>query len=77
MQCAVIAIKISVYVLHWIYSAVGCPHGNIRLSGGSTSLNGRVEVCVNGNWGTVCDDFWGTVDANVSSRQLGFSGSGK
>ena len=53
-----------------------CTYGDIRLQDGQTPLEGRVEICVNNQWGTVCDDFWDSTDANVACRQLGFSPTG-
>lgn len=58
-------------------TSVECTHGSIRLIGGTSIMEGRVEVCVSGVWGTVCDDFWSATDANVACRQLEFSNSGK
>ncbi len=54
-----------------------CDDGQIRLSGGSTELEGRVEICFNETWGTVCDVFWSSNDANVVCSELGFSRFGK
>ena len=68
-------VKFGVLIL--LITFAGCTHGTVRVVGGTSFLEGRVEVCVNGLWGTVCSDGWTAVDANVACRQLGYSGSGK
>ena len=54
--------------------------GDVRILDGNASNEGRLEVCADlpGDgegpvWGTVCDDYWTTRDANVACRQLGYT----
>ena len=62
-----------VIIIHFVTACTSAEQGNIRLANGTTPYDGRVEVCENGQWGTVCDDGWAENDAGVACRQLGFS----
>ncbi len=57
--------------------SLGCTEGDVRLADrNSDALQGRVEVCMNNMWGTVCDNGWSSTDARVVCRQLGYSVAG-
>lgn len=49
-----------------------CTNGSVRLVDGNNTNEGRVEVCKNSVWGTICNGFggWGTAEARVVCRHL-------
>ena len=55
----------------------GCSEGDVRLMNGSHDWIGRVEVCVKGTWGSICGEYFDTIDAKVVCRQLGLQEEGK
>ena len=53
--------------------AAVCVEDELRLADGGADFRGRVEICRNEMWGTVCNEMWSASDANVVCRQLGYS----
>ena len=47
-----------------------CTNGLIRLVDGNDEFEGRLEMCVSGQWGTVCDEGFGQIDAEKACAQL-------
>ena len=45
----------------------------MRLSGSSVKYAGRIEICVEKIWTSLCDDSWDFRDALVVCRELGYS----
>ena len=50
--------------------------GDIRLIDGPNPLEGRVEICLNRAWGTVCNNSFSLSDAEVVCTQLGYRFNG-
>ena len=59
-----------------IFSYVVCSDGDLRLVSGNVVNEGRVEICLNNVWGTICDDSFSNVDAEVVCRKLNYSTEG-
>ena len=55
------------------FAGSNCTYGDVRLVNGRNQYEGRVEVCINNQWGTVCDNSWSATDATTVCKQLEYA----
>ena len=53
-----------------------CEEGAVQLADGIIDQEGRVEVCHDGVWGSICDEGWDKTDAHIICQQLGYAETG-
>jgi deleted-in-malignant-brain-tumors protein 1 len=66
--------KCSVSMAIRCYQPGVCNEGDVRLADGAIPQRGRVEICKNGVWGTICDQGWDNSDAFSLCKGLGYYG---
>ena len=54
-----------------------CEEGAVRMVDGIIEREGRVEICKNGVWGSVCDQSWDKTDAHIVCQEMGYPELGK
>uniref|UniRef100_K1PUY0 Deleted in malignant brain tumors 1 protein n=1 Tax=Magallana gigas TaxID=29159 RepID=K1PUY0_MAGGI len=67
---------------HEVFASTNCSHDNdagvsclsVRLFGGRNVMEGRVEIFMRNEWGTICDTLWDSKDGSVVCRSLGYEG---
>ena len=73
LQCGFVIQIHEITLINPLVPDFSCEDGEVRLVGGSMENEGRVEICFNNQFGTICDDAWDRRDAAVICNQLGFS----
>ena len=61
-----------ILLLVHVITTVSCNSNEVHLVNGSGPDDGRVEVCIQGEWSTVNDRNWDRNDAQVVCRELGY-----
>lgn len=66
------------YYMHvFIAPSIPCEEGSTRLVDGYLEQEGRLEICINGIWSTICDTGFEAQDALVACSTLGHDIAGR
>ena len=65
-----------VYIVYYLDQS-NCTDGDVRLIDGYIKQEGRIEVCINQVWGSICNKGWDKTDAHIVCQQLGYPEQGK
>lgn len=72
LHCKVIAGIYNFDTMKYLHFVIAtCTNGDLFLIDGWSEIEGRLEICYNNQWGTVCDDHWTHGSTEVACRQLG------
>ena len=63
--------------MYFVYLPSVCTPGSIRLMDGNSTQEGRVEICYNETYNSICDDRWDELEAAVVCRQLNYTEQGE
>ena len=64
-------------LLYCLSVVQNCNNGEVRLAGGPHPSEGQVEICYQGRWGSICRSGWGSNEAAIVCRQLGYQSESK
>lgn len=57
-----------------MFIAPECNENEVRLAGGWTRYSGRVEMCLEGMWRSVCYEVWSYIESNIVCKELNYDG---
>lgn len=66
---------LSTNMIYLFLIALPCADWDIRLVDGFSSNEGTLEICKDGSWNTICSSWFGTQEAYVACRELGYGSS--
>ena len=69
-------ILLSFLITYFLKASANCDDGQVRLVDGAVNGEGRLEVCYNNVWGSVCGTNFDVTDAYVVCKELGMGLSG-